>query len=384
MNTYFRRGFDFPSGLLAALVLSFALDASAESTPLPDWAIGPFTRPENAQPIIKPRADTAFDCPMAGQTIQWEMFHTFNPAAVVHEGRIHVLYRAEGGAVGAAKTGIGRYTSRLGMAISDDGLKFTTEPKPVFYPSNDDQQAFERSGGTEDPRIVTAPEGTHILLYTQYRSGSGAFRLGLATSKDLRAWTKHGSPFTGTRFANMATKSASILQKVENGRLVAAKVNGQYWMYFGEASVSLAHSDDLIHWTPLDDGNGKFLMIMGTRPGYFDSALTECGPAAVLTDKGIVLIYNGKNRNPKSGGDPAFSSGVYTCGQALFSKDDPAKFVTRLDKPFFQPVLDWEKTGQYKSGTTFAEGLVLFKGKWFLYYGCADTFVGVATAQFAK
>jgi predicted GH43/DUF377 family glycosyl hydrolase len=52
-----------------------------------------------------------------------------------------------------------------------------------------------------------------------------------------------------------------------------------------------------------------------------------------------------------------------------------------LDQPFFKPELAWEKTGQYAAGTTFSEGLVLFKGKWFLYYGCADTFVGVATAE---
>jgi lysophospholipase L1-like esterase len=42
--------------------------------------------------------------------------------------------------------------------------------------------------------------------------------------------------------------------------------------------------------------------------------------------------------------------------------------------------LPYEKTGQYAAGTTFAEGLVFFHGKWFLYYGCADSLVAVATA----
>ena len=49
-----------------------------------------------------------------------------------------------------------------------------------------------------------------------------------------------------------------------------------------------------------------------------------------------------------------------------------------LALPFIQPALPWEKTGQYAAGTTFIEGLVLFRGKWFLCYGCADSFVGVA------
>ena len=82
--------------------------------------------------------------------------------------------------------------------------------------------------------------------------------------------------------------------------------------------------------------------------------------------------------DPKNGGDPDLSKGVYTGGQALFAADDPTKLITRLDHPFIKPELNWEKSGQYAQGTTFIEGLSLFQEKWFLYYGCADTFVGVA------
>jgi predicted GH43/DUF377 family glycosyl hydrolase len=45
-----------------------------------------------------------------------------------------------------------------------------------------------------------------------------------------------------------------------------------------------------------------------------------------------------------------------------------------------KPEMPYEKTGQYAAGTTFAEGLVFYKGKWFLYYGAADSRVGVAIA----
>lgn len=38
----------------------------------------------------------------------------------------------------------------------------------------------------------------------------------------------------------------------------------------------------------------------------------------------------------------------------------------------------FEKSGQYVNGTVFMEGLVFFKKKWFLYYGCADSRVSVA------
>ena len=104
----------------------------------------------------------------------------------------------------------------------------------------------------------------------------------------------------------------------------------------------------------------------------------EAGPPALLTEKGIVFLYNGKNG--KALGDLGVGAGAYTGGQALFSADDPRKLLDRTDVPFIKPELSWEKTGQYSAGTTFIEGLILFKNQWFLYYGCADTFVGVANA----
>ena len=65
----------------------------------------------------------------------------------------------------------------------------------------------------------------------------------------------------------------------------------------------------------------------------------------------------------------------------LFSKNNPLQLVDRLDKPFFRPIADFEKSGQYAAGTVFTEGLVWHQGKWFLYYGCADSFVGVAVCD---
>ena len=73
---------------------------------------------------------------------------------------------------------------------------------------------------------------------------------------------------------------------------------------------------------------------------------------------------------------------AYAAGQALFSADNPSKLIMRAEKPFLKPELPFEKTGQYAAGTTFAEGLVVFKGKWFLYYGCADSMVGVVISEF--
>lgn len=347
---------------------------------LPSWAIGPFSRPADAQPVIRPNPDSSFYCPMRQRDIHWEALHTFNPAAVVKDDTIYVMYRAEDD-TGEMK--VGGHTSRGGLAASDNGLDFTFRSSPVLFPANDSQSAYEWTGGCEDPRIAERQDGLYVVTYTQYTGieMDRKFRLGIASSDDLVNWTKHGSPFEGTSFENIRMKSAAVVHEVVDGRLIAARINGKYWMYFGERAVHIAWSDDLIHWTPLENGAGQLLRIMEVRPGHFDSLLTEVGPQAVLTDDGIILIYNGKNGDPAVNGDPELPQNVYSCGQALFDRNDPAQLLKRLNKPFFKPELDWEKSGQYAAGTTFAEGLVLYNGSWYLYYGCADSFVGVTIAD---
>ncbi|TAE49539.1 MAG: hypothetical protein EAZ89_14110, partial [Bacteroidetes bacterium] len=72
---------------------------------------------------------------------------------------------------------------------------------------------------------------------------------------------------------------------------------------------------------------------------------------------------------------------TYSVGRVVFSPKDLRSVVKRSETPFLRPTLPHETSGQYKAGTTFAEGLVYFQGKWFLYYGTADSFVGLAVAQ---
>lgn len=73
-----------------------------------------------------------------------------------------------------------------------------------------------------------------------------------------------------------------------------AKIDGKYWVYWGEKFVNVATSTDLVNWEPMLDENGDLLKVITPRGGKFDSSLTECGPPAIITDKGILLMYNGK------------------------------------------------------------------------------------------
>ncbi|HEU5395571.1 MAG TPA: glycoside hydrolase family 130 protein [Verrucomicrobiae bacterium] len=337
--------------------------AVATAAEMPGWALGPFNRPSGANPLIRPNTNSTFTCPVSGKIVHWEGLHTFNPAAVVKDGKVCVIYRAEDDSGNGA---IGSHTSRLGLAVSDDGLHFRTEPVPALYPADDNQRTNEWTGGCEDPRLVEAEDGTFVILYTQWNHRIP--RLAVATSKDLRHWTKYGPVFPN---ATHSTKSGAIVTKLSGGRLKAAKIHGKYWMYWGEGVIACASSEDLIHWTTEK-------RVLAPRAGRFDSALAEAGPPAVVTDQGIVVLYNGKNGSP---GDASLAPGAYSAGEALFDGNDPTRLLARAEQPFFKPEMPYERTGQYAAGTTFIEGLVFFHDRWFLYYGCADSFVGVAVSD---
>ena len=162
---------------------------------------------------------------MRKEQVKWEESDIFNPAATVKDGKIVVLYRAEDNSA----QGIGKRTSRIGYAESVDGVTMKRFDSPVLFPGGDDFESIECPGGCEDPRVAMTEDGLYVMLYTAWNRKTP--RLAVATSRDLKNWTKHGLAFEKAydgRFARIATKSASMLTKVKGGKLVIDKVDGKY------------------------------------------------------------------------------------------------------------------------------------------------------------
>jgi predicted GH43/DUF377 family glycosyl hydrolase len=300
---------------------------------------------------------------------------------VVKDGKVHLLYRAE--------DKVGRFagTSRIGLAISEDGIHFERLAEPVLYPDNDYMRNFEWEGGIEDPRVVEDVNGTYYMTYTGY-DGSNVELL-VASSEDLHAWVKHGPAhkrYCQRRNIYLKSKAGSIVCRQTGDRHVATKVKGKYWMYWFDdvdkrgdliRYMRCSTSTDLKNWEPVME-NGEMKTVLAPRRGKFDSRLTEPGPHALMTDKGIVLIYNGMNLprgNPDR--DTKLSPDTYSGGQALFALDDPSEEIDRSDHYFMTPEKRYEIEGQVRL-VCFLEGLVHFRGKYFLYYGTADSKIAVA------
>lgn len=326
-----------------------------------------FVKVDSLNPILRPTVNQEFDCPVSKTKVQWEERNVLNPSAVVKDGKVYLIYRAQDK----------NMTSRLGLAISDDGLHFKKEPSPILFPDQDVFKKYEWKGGIEDPRIVESEDGTYILTYTSY-DGKTA-RLCLATSKDLRHWTKHGLVLGDGKYKDTWSKSGAIVAKLSGNKMIATKIKGKYWLYFGDTELFMASSNDLIHWQVAEnEENKKMISVLHPRSGYFDSRLVEPGPYALMQETGILLIYNGSNA--ANFNDSTLPKFTYSAGQALFDKNIPYKLIARTEANFIRPDKPYEKEGEVNE-VCFVEGLVFFKNKWLLYYGTADSKIAVAIKE---
>lgn len=333
-----RAGAQFTSCTLLVLVLA----AATTQNPLP---FGGWHRMSD-KPIIAPEGDG------------FQSAGTFNPSVVKYDGKFVMLYRAQDH----------HGKSSLGYAASQDGIHFVRRPQPVMVA----EAPYETGGGIEDPRLVRIGDSFY-LTYTGYNNqgGSGQHATGpihgdaqlcLATSTDLIDWKRLG-------IIMPAYKGKWNVGWTKSGAIIPERINGKYWMYYlgdGEHQMTqmlIASSDDLLHWTDVLDHP-----VLASRPRMFDSQVVEPGPAPIITEKGIFLIYNGADDNA-----------VYRTGWVLFDKGDPSRVVARADQPIFEPTLNWEKVGQVPN-VVFVEGLVPDGKRWLFYYGGADKYVGVAYA----
>lgn len=374
------------------------------------WMIGPFHQVDSANPVLGPNFDSLFFCPIRKQNVRWEARALLGATAVVKDDRLDLIYHAEDSSNGFRRADLylSPGTMRMGFATSTDGLQFTRNNQPVLYPDNGPLHDAEwpgnnRAGGDEIPRMVEGPDKTYYLYYSSLHNAPDYLltRLTVATSKDLVHWTKRGLAFAkadGGKYERLWSKSGAVVTEIKDGRLIAAKIKGKYWMYFGEGNMHVATSDNLLDWTPVVVAPGQrnvpaesdnvydrkssewpeLLNVQYPRKHMFDSALIE-GGVAVLTKDGIVHMYNSEDvDSPDRARWNKEARQLYSVGQALFSADDPTRLLDRSDTAFLTPDAEFEKYG-ISPYTVFLTGIAWYHGKWFLYFNGADWMIGAAT-----
>jgi len=278
-------------------------------------------------PILTPREDHP-----------WESGAVFNPGVVYAGGKVHLLYRA----IGEYEN----YISRLGYAVSEDGLRFTRLDEPVFEPQED----YERFG-CEDPRITAIGDVfyvTYTALSRRAFSNAGN-RVALASTTDFRNFRRYGV----------------ILPEFEDkdAVLFPEKIAGKYVMFHRIApDIWIAYSDDLLHWY-------GHKVVMRPRPGRWDGVKIGAGAPPLKTEHGWLLFYHGVDEDM-----------VYRLGVALFDLHDPSKLIARQEEPILEPEEVYEREGDVPN-VVFTCGAIEKDDLYYVYYGGADKVICVATVE---
>jgi predicted GH43/DUF377 family glycosyl hydrolase len=274
----------------------------------------------------------------------WECYNVFNPAVVQHRGLFHMFYRAQGL----------DWVSRIGYAVSKDGVEWNRLRQPVLVPADSTD-----SRGVEDPRVVLI-DGIFYMTYTAYgreshgpgeptHAGGGILPM-IAHSQNLLSWERIGPIVRGED-----NKDHVLFPRKIDGRFAALH---RRW-----PRVWLAYSDDLLTWQEED-----MAPIYGPRPeGGWDSKSVGNNGVPIETEHGWLLLNHGYDEDH-----------VYRLGVLLLDLGDPTQVVRRPAEPIFWPRELWELRGDVPN-VVFSCANPVVGGTVYVFYGGGDHVIGLAT-----
>ena len=299
----------------------------------------------------------------------WESKAAFNPSAIYHDGKIHIIYRAIGD----------NDISVLGYAKSHDGYFFDKNLKELAY-FHKGKAAVKRDpetklvnyssgggwgGGCEDPRLTLLGDRIY-MIYTSF-DGWGSLRMAL-TSISLNDFLKRYWNWKEPVFISPPGEIH------KNWVLFPEKIKGKYAILHSFAPKILVD-----YFDNLDELNGnKFIKSNNTRPvdksRTWDSWFRGVGPSPIKTKYGWLIIYHAMDhKNPDR----------YRIGAMILDLKNPTKVLYRSKEPILEPD-EWYENEGYKSGVVYSCGAVVKDGELFVYYGGADKVSCVATANLIK
>lgn len=283
----------------------------------------------------------------------WEVKATFNAAAILLGGKVHLLYRAMSD----------DNTSVFGYAQSKDGFLIDYKSaKPAYVPRESFETKLIQGGnsGCEDPRI-TKIGNTLYVCYTAY-NGKDVPRVAL-TSISVKDFLGKKWNWTTPMLISppgIDDKDAALFPKKINGKYVILhRIGLSIWIDFVES----------LHFKGTSWIGGKILM--NPRQGERDSQKIGIAGPPIETKHGWLLIYHGISKKPDH---------HYHLRAALLDLKDPTHVIARTHDPILEPEMSYEHEGLV-SHVVFSCGAVVKDDLLYIYYGGADKVICVATAK---
>lgn len=283
----------------------------------------------------------------------------FNAGVTKFNGKYVMVFRNDYGSLEEHRLD----GTNLGLAYSDDGIKWNVASKPVFKMTEGE---FIRA---YDPRLVVLEGRCYMCFATDTRHG---LRAGIAVTDD----------FENYEIISLTTPDN------RNNVLFPEKINGMYvrlerpFPVYGRNGVDrfdiwISDSRDLKYW-----GNSDLLL--GVEHVPYSNDKIGPGSPPVKTKYGWLSIIHAVDIDPtrgKNGWEP-FWKKRYTAGALLLDLEDPTKVIGITKEPLIAPEAPYEAEDSYRNDVIFPGGLVIEDdGECKIYYGAADTVECLATAH---
>jgi len=293
----------------------------------------------------------------------------FNAGVAKYQGRYVMIFRNDYGSTeedwrpfreGRVKENP-RFQTSLGLAFSDDGVKWDVQSKPCWQVNDNEILRVY------DPRITVIDGVVHICFAMDTRHG---VRGGIARTED---------------FSKFDILSLSVPDN-RNMVLFPEKIGGRYFRLerpFPVYSRGRDQFDTWSGWSPDLKHWGDHELVLPVEAVPF--ANDKTGPAAppVKTSKGWLTTFHAvwRDQNVNYGGwEPSWHKKYYG-GIMLLDLENPAKVIGMSKEPLLAPEAEYERKG-FRNDVIFPGGMILEEsGEVKIYYGGADTVVALATAH---
>lgn len=257
-------------------------------------------------------------------------------------------------------------------------------------------------GGVEDPRITWIPSlATHVMTYVAF--GPLGPKPAIAISADLKTWTRLG-PMQFAYADDLDTDlnlfpnkdvvwfpeivpdpdgvpSYAVLHRPmwdlsfsrprEQPPLPAGVTDDRAAIWISYVSAAQAAADITALTRP---GNHRVL----ASPTFdWESLKIGSGPAPIRVDEGWLLIYHGVSGEISGNVFGPQQNVHYAAGAMILDANDPSCVIARSAQPLLSPETGDETAGQV-ANVVFPTAIEEHAGTLYLFYGMADSKIGVA------
>ncbi len=294
--------------------------------------------------------------------------------------------------------------SRIGLAevLVEDGAPKSVRRKGIALAPDRGWERGTQNAGTEDPRVTWVEGlGLHIMVYVAY--GPLGPRPAVAVSDDLLSWRRlgplhfeyeHELDADLNLFTNKDVVFFPEIVPDPQGRPSYAVLHRPTW------DLGMIREGEGLHLP---------LQVTDERPSiwisYVDAAAVQAdvsalvrvrchrevanpqfewehtkigaGPAPLRIDEGWLLIHHGVAGAMV--GSPLLpqQNVTYSAGAMILSADDPSRVIARTAEPLLVPETV-DEVGGTVPRVVFPTAIETIEGAAFVFYGMADSKIGVA------